>query len=128
MKPPEKIIRAWKTHLNERCPEKVAALYADKAILFPTFSPHALDSASGRLRYFESLVNRSGFKVSLHPRTMRNTSLSETISVVSGIYCFHLEIEGESLSFEARFSCVVDTTQDQPILYHHSSQVPRTLS
>jgi hypothetical protein len=44
-----------------------------------------------------------------------------------GIYCWRFAVDGEPLSFEARFSYFMDTARPRPILHHHSSQIPRML-
>ena len=46
---------------------------------------------------------------------------------MNGNYLWDMVIDGETLSFEARFSYVLDLESPAPIMHHHSSQVPRVL-
>jgi hypothetical protein len=122
------VVYTWMNALNAGRIEEVLGLYAEDAVLLPTFSPHTLHTAAGRRGYFEQLVGRPGFSVSLHERTLRVQGLGAGVEVASGIYRFHVEIDGEPLVFEARFSFLVELGAPHPVRHHHSSQIPRTLS
>lgn len=124
----DSLVHAWMDALNAGQLERVLALYADDAILLPTFSPHAIRDTQSRRAYFEQLGDRPGFRVTLHEKTLRRQVLAGALEIASGIYRFHVDIDEEPLVFEARFSFVVDCSRAAPILHHHSSQVPRTLS
>ncbi len=121
------VIRKWVEAINGGRPEEAAALYASDAMLLPTFSTHAMDNKAGRDEYFQMLASRQGLSVSLHEKTLRVRCLSESVQIASGIYRFSFEIDGEPLTFEARFTWVMDFSKPRPIQHHHSSQVPRTL-
>ena len=121
------VVTRWMHCVNAGNVAGVTSLYADHAVLLPTFSPHTIHTAEKRLEYFNSLASRKGLQVSLHPKTVRVTSLSDTVKVASGIYCFSFEVDDEPLAFEARFSFAIDISNPHPIEHHHSSQVPRTL-
>jgi hypothetical protein len=122
------VINNWVEWNNAGDFRKVASLYSEEAVLQPTFSPHVLSTEEGRLKYFESLASRKGIQVSLHEKTLKIRPLSDSIQVASGIYRFSFEIDDEPLTFEARFTWVLDLSCDRPVKHHHSSQVPRTLS
>ncbi|MSU52816.1 MAG: DUF4440 domain-containing protein [Opitutaceae bacterium] len=122
------LVHRWMDAVNSGRLETVVGLYAEEAVLLPTFSPHALRTPAARLAYFTMLTTRPGLRVSLHENTVRVQSAGGKVEIASGIYRFHVEIDGEPLVFEARFSLIVDVTQSRPILHHHSSQLPRTLS
>lgn len=121
------VVRQWVDAVNGGRPQDAAALYADDALLLPTFSTHALDGESGREEYLQNLASRQGLNVSLHEKTLRVRCLSGNVQVASGIYRFSFEIDGEPLTFEARFTWVMDFSKPRPIQHHHSSQLPRTL-
>jgi hypothetical protein len=121
------VVHAWMTALNARDLHQVLALYADDAVLLPTFSPHALRTPVDRRRYFEQLTARPGLAVTLHEKTLRVQALGPDLEVASGIYRFQVEIDDEPLVFEARFTFVV-APGPAPIRHHHSSQIPRTLT
>jgi hypothetical protein len=121
------VVKMWVEAINGGRPQEAAALYAGDALLLPTFSTHALDTGTGRDEYFQMLASRQGLSVSLHEKTLRIRCLSESVQIASGIYRFSFEIDGEPLTFEARFTWVMDFSKPRPIQHHHSSQVPRTL-
>lgn len=121
------VVRRWVEMVNSGDIRGVAGLYADEAVMLPTFSPHTINTREQREGYFRSLASRKGLQVSLHEKTLRVRALSETIKVVSGIYRFCFEVDDEPLAFEARFSYALNVSKPRPIKQHHSSQVPRTL-
>lgn len=121
------VVTRWMDYVNAGDVIGVTGLYAEHAVLLPTFSPHTINTAAQRSEYFDSLASRRGLQVSLHPKTLRVTSLSETVKVASGIYRFSFEVDEEPLTFEARFSFAMNIKKPNPIKHHHSSQVPRTL-
>ena len=122
------IVQTWLRGINGRQLESVVSLYTNDAVLLPTFSPHVLRTPAQRRGYFERLAAQPGLFVSLHEKTFACQSLGGGLTVASGIYCFRMEIDGEPLSFEARFSYVLNSMISAPILHHHSSQIPRNLS
>lgn len=124
---PEIILNNWLEFVKKRDLEKVLSLYSEEAVLIPTFSNRMLDSPSKIRDYFEKLTSRRELSVSLHENTIRIQKISETMHAVSGIYLWRLTMEDELLSFEARFSFILDVNSKSPILHHHSSQIPRML-
>jgi len=122
------LVHAWMSAVNSRQIADVLSLYADDAVLLPTFSPNTIRTEEARRSYFEQLAARPGLSVSLHEKTLRVQPVFGRVEIASGIYRFHVEIDGEPLVFEARFSFLVDTARPKPVLHHHSSQIPRTLS
>ncbi len=122
------VVTRWVDFVNAADVESVCGLYNEGAVLLPTFSPHALITPEQRRNYFISLVSRDGLQVSLHEKTLRVCGMAEAIKIASGIYRFCFDVDEESLTFEARFSYVMDLSREQPIRQHHSSQVPRTLA
>jgi len=122
------IINTWIAAANAGDVDGMLALYSPNALLLPTFSPHTLRDSESRRAYFERLASRKGFSAMLHVKTLKVQLVAPGIEVVSGIYRFGLEIDDEPLVFEARFSITVNLDSQGPILHHHSSQLPRTLS
>lgn len=121
------VVKRWVDAINGGRPTEAATLYAKDALLLPTFSTHALDTEAGREEYLKMLASRQGLSVSLHEKTLRIRCVSECVQIASGIYRFSFEIDGEPLTFEARFTWVMDFSKEKPIQHHHSSQVPRNL-
>lgn len=108
--------------------EAVETLYSQHAVLIPTFSPHTVGAPEGIRNYFEQLATRDNLKVRLHEKSLRKQSISNQVHALSGIYTFEFEVDQVLLAFPSRFTFVVDLSLENPILHHHSSQVPRNLS
>lgn len=127
MKKPEQILGDWIEAVNRKDMEKILAFYNRNAILIPTFSNRILDSQEKIRGYFEKLASNDELNVKLRENTVKAQKVSETIFTLSGIYLWRLSVEGESLNFEARFSFVMDLNLQDPVIQHHSSQIPRML-
>lgn len=122
------VIQLWLDAVNQRRTDEVLALYSPEALLLPTFSPHTLWTTEKRRGYFDQLASRPGMEVSLHEKTLKIQVVGPGVEMLTGIYRFQFAIDDEPLVFEARFSYLIDLNQAAPILHHHSSQIPRTLS
>lgn len=127
MQRPEQILRAWLEAVNSRDTGKILSLYDGNAVLIPTFSNRILDTPEKIRGYFEKLAGGGELSVSLHENTLKVQNVSENICTLSGIYLWRLPVEGEVLNFEARFSFVLDLNSHEPVIHHHSSQIPRML-
>lgn len=127
MKKPEQILKEWMHAVNEGSLEGLLALYDEKAVLIPTFSNRLLSKPEGIRDYFSKLCGREELSIALHEKTLNIQSVTGSIHAIHGIYCWRFAIDGELLSFEARFSYMVDVERPKPILHHHSSQIPRML-
>ena len=126
-KTPEQVVAAWMACVNKRDMEGLMALYDARGIMIPTFSNRLLNTPEKIRKYFLNLISREDLSIALHENTLTVQPLPNDLYALCGIYCWRFAVEGELLSFEARFSFVLDLTQDHPILQHHSSQIPRTL-
>ena len=124
---PEQLVATWMSHINRRELDKLLALYDEHAVLIPTFSNRLLNTPAKVRKYFHDLGARDELSIALHENTVHIQALAGGIRAVCGIYCWRFAVEGEVLSFEARFSFVVDMDRERPILQHHSSQIPRSL-
>jgi len=124
---PDTVLRSWVAAVNRGSVEEVVALYAKDAVLLSTFSAPILSSVAAIRDYFERLAARPGLSVTLHEKTLRTRPVGGSAHILSGIYCFRFEVDGEPLSFEARFTFVVEPARPAPILHHQSAQVPRNL-
>lgn len=124
---PEAVLKTWMSHINEASIESLLELYDKNAVLIPTFSNRLLNTPEKIRKYFENLVNREELSIALHEKTLVVQPIRDNLFSMCGIYCWRFAVEGELLSFEARFSFIVDPTQPSPIIHHHTSQIPRTL-
>ncbi len=127
MNSPEQVLRQWMQGVNDGNVALLMALYDPQAVLIPTFSNRLLGKPETIRDYFERLSTREELSIALHEKTLGVTPLGNQLFAMQGIYCWRFAIDGELLSFEARFSFVVDMAREAPILQHHSSQIPRTL-
>lgn len=126
-KTPKEILTTWMVLVNAGDAEKLLGLYHEKASLIPTFSNRLLGTPEGVRDYFERLCGREDLSIALHEKTVMEQWAGGTLYSLCGIYCWRFRVEGEMLNFEARFSYLIDTAQERPILQHHSSQIPRML-
>ena len=127
MKKPEQILKEWMQAVNSGNVEMLLALYNEKAVLIPTFSNRLLGNPAKIREYFELLSTREELSIALHEKTLGIQAIKDDVFAMHGIYCWRFMIDGELLSFEARFSYVLDMGLPNPILQHHSSQIPRML-
>ncbi|MBN2202444.1 nuclear transport factor 2 family protein [bacterium] len=122
---PERIITQWMKMVNERNISGVLHLYDRQSVILPTFSDRIQDTPSKKKEYFRKLLHRRQLSISIHPRSIRTHAIGPTSHVVSGLYRWKFDVEGELITYEARFTFVVDSAKSAPIVHHHSSQIPR---
>lgn len=127
MTPPHSVLKQWMQAINMGDIERVVGLYDKHAVLIPTFSNRVLNTHEKLREYFEKLSSRKALSISLHEKTVVVQKLNTQHASLSGIYNWRFMIEGELLNFEARFTYLLDHTKPNPILHHHSSQIPRML-
>ncbi|AWN30699.1 MULTISPECIES: SgcJ/EcaC family oxidoreductase [Streptomyces] len=127
-KPAKKQIAAlfdgWNEALQTDDPEKVAARYAEDAVLLPTASPKIRTDRAGIVDYFEHFVENKpkGEKV----RSSINV-LDENSAIDAGVYKFHLTDAktGEHRTVEARYTYEYEKRNGKwLIVNHHSSVLP----
>lgn len=124
---PDQVLKTWLKAVNEKSITQILSLYDENAVLIPTFSNKILNTSEKITNYFEQLGSREELHVSLHEKTLDVRQAGERISVLYGIYTWQFLVDKELLTFEARFSFVLNLNLERPILHHHSSQVPRML-
>jgi hypothetical protein len=125
---PQRVLQDWISGINAGDIGTITAMYAEDAVLLPTFSNKRLKTPAERRGYFERLAAKGHLSVELHPRTLTVQPYSASLFGLSGIYCWHFDDdEGELLYFEARFTFTIDLGRAAPILHQHSSQIPRML-
>lgn len=127
MKSPRDVLEQWMQSVNNGDVKRLLGLYDKQAVLIPTFSNRLLNTPDKLQDYFEKLGKREDLSIALHEKTLIIQNLPNEISLLSGIYNWRFAIDGEVLNFEARFSYVLDLSKPNPILHHHSSQIPRML-
>ena len=124
---PKDVLEQWMQAVNEGDVEKLLSLYDNQAVLIPTFSNRLLNTPEKLRDYFEKLGNREDLSIALHEKTLIIQELGNEFYSLSGIYNWRFAVDGELLNFEARFSYLLNLSKANPILHHHSSQIPRML-
>lgn len=119
------VLFAWAKANNEGDITAAGNLYAETAILLPTFSRKSAHDESGIKDYFVRLSQNKNLSVQIHEKTIKVRPLGGDHFVVTGLYCFCFDIDDEPMRFEARFTMIVNPTLPRPILHHHSSAIPR---
>jgi hypothetical protein len=127
IKKPKDILEQWMQAVNNGNVKSLLSLYDNQAVLIPTFSNRLLNTPEKLRDYFEKLGSREDLSIALHEKTLIIQELENQIYSLSGIYNWRFAVDGELLNFEARFSYLIDLSKQNPILHHHSSQIPRTL-
>jgi hypothetical protein len=127
MEKSETILNEWVGAVNRNNIESILSFYDKSAILIPTFSNRIMNTPEKIRIYFEQFRNREDLNVSLHENTIKIQNVTEDIYIISGIYTWYFSVENEPLTFEARFSLLLNTKLNGPIVHHHSSQIPRML-
>lgn len=127
MNTPKDFLKQWMRAVNTGDIPGLLALYDANAVIIPTFSNRVLSTPEKIRDYFERLGSREDLSIALHEKTLISQQIAGTIHVLSGIYCWRFLLDGELLSFEARFSYTLDLSLESPIIHHHSSQIPRML-
>ena len=127
IKTPQDILEQWMQAVNNGDVDSLLGLYDSQAVLIPTFSNRLLNTPDKLREYFEKLGSREELSIALHEKTLIVQELENEIFSLSGIYNWRFVVDGELLNFEARFSYVIDLSRPNPILHHHSSQIPRAL-
>ncbi len=118
----------WADCVNNSRIEDLTALYHEGAVLMPTFSPQVAKSKKEIETYFQLLSSKEGIHVSTHDEDQNCLQVDKRIAVVNGTYDFKFNVDDALQVFPSRFSFVIDLSIDSPILHHHSSQIPRTLT
>lgn len=127
MTTPEELLKTWTQYVNNGELEALLALYREDAVLIPTFSNRILDKPEKIRAYFEKLTSHEELSVVVHEKTVATHKITDGVYSLSGIYCWRLAVDEELLSFEARFSFLLDLSNPAPIIQQHSSQIPRML-
>ena len=89
-----------------------------------TFSPNPLTSKDLIKDYFENLFTNPRAGVIFDFDSMSTQDLTDNLQILSGLYTFLKEENGVEVKVPARFTYVIDNSQEQPIAHHHSSQLP----
>jgi len=124
---PQDVLKDWMKRVNNGDVDGILAMYDERAVLIPTFSNRLLSKPEAIREYYERLCGREDLSLALHEKTLASHAVKDGIHALCGIYAWRFAIDGELLTFEARFSYMLDLASPRPIVQHHSSQIPRML-
>ena len=125
---PEKILERWIEYVNKLEVENVIKLYDSKSTILPTFAQNSLSTPKQIKEYFKQLSAKKNLRVDLHAETLKKYEIGGNKYILMGTYSFHFIVDDASLTFPSRFTFLLDVSKENPILHHHSSKIPRTLS
>jgi uncharacterized protein (TIGR02246 family) len=113
----------WEQAFGGDDPEKVAALYADDAVLWGTLSPTVRSDRDALRNYFAAAFKGlPGHKVAFGDQLVR---VYGDAAVNTGYYTFTWVKDGETKNLPARYSFTyVKTGERWLIIDHHSSALP----
>ena len=114
----------WMNRVSSGSIPAVLDLYADSAVLVPTYSKNILRGKAQLLGYFKKFMGeRPGMFGTIDGMVEQKVGRTR---VYSGIYTFRVPSEGRVQSVRARFTYVVVPTPTGPkIATHHSSEMPK---
>ena len=117
IKPFEILIR-WQQNLNEGNLSGVMKLYDINCVVIPTFSSDILTDPEQIKKYFINVIEVQKGSVQFQHNSISEQQMGN-IYLLSGKYFFYL-MENEKIP--ARFSFLINTFHENPIMHHHSSQ------
>ena len=118
------ILERWSNAVNNHTPQEVLSLYSDDAVLIATFSPNPLNTTEGIKDYFENFLSNPGAGVKFESDSINKQEVGGNLKILSGLYTFLKEEDGNKVEVPARFTYVVDESSESQIIHHHSSQLP----
>lgn len=113
------VLDTWVERLNRGDIDAVVAMYADDAVLLPTFAAETADTAASIRAYFEGLGRLDHLAVRVDDASVREHGMG-----ITGLYTFAHRKAGAPVTLPSRFTFVVAPDRERPILHHHSSRVP----
>ena len=116
---PFEILNRWQQNLNEGNLSGVLKLYDLSCVLIPTFSSDILTDHEQIKEYFINVIEVQKGTVQFQQNSFSEQKIMGNMYLLSGKYFFNL-IENEIIP--ARFSFLINTINENPIMHHHSSR------
>ena len=116
---PFEILKLWQQNLNEGNLSGVLKLYDLSCVLIPTFSSEILKDHEQIKEYFINVIEIQKGTVQFQQNSISEQQLVGNMYLLSGKYFFNL-MGNEKIP--ARFSFLINTFHENPIMHHHSSQ------
>lgn len=117
------VVERWAQAFNAGEAERIAALYAEGAVLWGTLAQHLTTSRAEIAAYFAEAA-RAGLKVQLKPFVV--SPASDDFAIVAGHCEFSRIADGRTQIFPARYSFALTQRDGAWMIAHqHSSLLPR---
>ena len=116
---PFEILKHWQQNLNEGNLLEVLKLYNLSCVLIPTFSSDILTDHKQIKEYFIKVIEVQKGNVQFQKDSISEQLIMGNMYLLRGKYFFNL-IENEKIP--ARFSFLINTFHENPIMHHHSSR------
>ena len=116
---PFEILKHWQQNLNEGNLSGVLKLYDLSCVLIPTFSSEILKDHEQIKEYFINMIEIQKGTVQFQQNSFSEQQIMEHMYLLSGKYFFNL-MGNEKIP--ARFSFLINTFHENPIMHHHSSR------
>ena len=116
---PFEILKRWQQNLNEGNLSGVLKLYDLSCVLIPTFSSDILTDHEQIKEYFINVIEVQKGNVQFQQNSFSEQQIMGNMYLLSGKYFFNF-MENEKIP--ARFSFLINTFHENPIMHHHSSQ------
>ena len=116
---PFEILNRWQQNLNEGNLSGVLKLYDLSCVLIPTFSSDILTDHEQIKEYFINVIEVQKGNVQFQQNSFSEQQIMGNMYLLSGKYFFNLK---ENEKIPARFSFLINTFHENPIMHHHSSR------
>ena len=116
---PFEILNRWQQNLNEGNLSGVLKRYDLNCVLIPTFSSEILTDHEQIKEYFINVIEVQKGNVQFQQNSISEQQVLGNMYLLSGKYFFNL-MENEKIP--ARFSFLINTFHENPIMHHHSSR------
>ena len=116
---PFEILKRWQQNLNEGNLSGVLKLYDLSCVVIPTFSSDILTDHEQIKEYFINVIKVQKGNVQFQKNSFSEQQIMGNMHLLSGKYFFNL-MENEKIP--ARFSFLINTFNENPIMHHHSSR------
>ena len=117
---PFEILNSWQQNLNEGNLSGVLKLYDLSCVLIPTFSSDILTDHEQIKEYFINVIEVQKGNVQFQKNSFSEQQIMGNMYLLSGKYFFNL-MGNEKIP--ARFSFLINTFRENPIMHHHSSRI-----
>ncbi|MGA1205331.1 MAG: nuclear transport factor 2 family protein [Opitutales bacterium] len=125
---PEVVLDQWLNGVNSGNLNGVLDLYAEEAVLMPTFSNQIRTTREEIANYFQMVAQNGTVIVEVVQDSLVVQPLSGQSYSLVGVYNWTLGSGANERHFRVRFTFTVDLGREQPIVHHHSSAFPEPAS